>query len=79
LIQALLLRQIVGTTELGHAAAEAYARRKGVSTETFLAGFGNRSARVIMASTSQHCLPIPIRERDGVRIRGDTGIQPLDK
>src|SRR6266536_3250886 len=38
--QALLLRQIVGTTELGHAAAEAYARRKGVSTETFLAGFG---------------------------------------
>ena len=29
--QALLLRQIVGSTELGRAAAEAYARRKGVS------------------------------------------------
>jgi NAD(P)-dependent dehydrogenase (short-subunit alcohol dehydrogenase family) len=38
--QALLVRQIVGATTLGRVAAEAYARRKGVSTETFLAGFG---------------------------------------
>jgi NAD(P)-dependent dehydrogenase (short-subunit alcohol dehydrogenase family) len=38
--QALLVRQIVGATELGRTAAEAYARGKGVSTEEFLAGFG---------------------------------------
>src|SRR6266446_5065357 len=38
--QALLPLQIVGTTQLGRTAAEAYARRKGVSTESFLAGFG---------------------------------------
>jgi NAD(P)-dependent dehydrogenase (short-subunit alcohol dehydrogenase family) len=38
--QALLVRQIVGATELGRAAAEAYARAKGVSTEAFLAGLG---------------------------------------
>src|SRR4051812_28952757 len=38
--QTLLVRQIVGATELGRTAAESYARRKGVSTDTFLAGFG---------------------------------------
>src|SRR5260221_11190389 len=38
--QALLVRQIVGSTVLGHAAAEAYARKKGGTTEAFLAGFG---------------------------------------
>src|ERR1022692_2698240 len=41
--QDLLVRQIVGATDLGRAAAEAYARRKGVSTEAFLAGFGKTS------------------------------------
>jgi NAD(P)-dependent dehydrogenase (short-subunit alcohol dehydrogenase family) len=38
--QALLVKQIVGATELGRVAAEAYARRKKVSAEEFLAGFG---------------------------------------
>src|SRR5262252_649921 len=38
--QALLVRQIVGATELGRVAADAYARAKGVSTEAFLDGFG---------------------------------------
>jgi hypothetical protein len=38
--QALLVPQIVGATELGRTAAEAYARRKGLSTEAFLSGFG---------------------------------------
>jgi NAD(P)-dependent dehydrogenase (short-subunit alcohol dehydrogenase family) len=38
--QALLVRQIVGATELGRVAAEAYARRKKISTEAFLGGFG---------------------------------------
>jgi NAD(P)-dependent dehydrogenase (short-subunit alcohol dehydrogenase family) len=37
---ALVLRQMIGETELGRAAAEAYARRRGVTPEAFLAGFG---------------------------------------
>jgi NAD(P)-dependent dehydrogenase (short-subunit alcohol dehydrogenase family) len=38
--QAILPQQIIGDTELGHTAAEAYAKSKGVSLEAFLAGFG---------------------------------------
>jgi NAD(P)-dependent dehydrogenase (short-subunit alcohol dehydrogenase family) len=38
--QALVPQQIVGETQLGRAAAEAYARQKGVDLATFLAGFG---------------------------------------
>jgi NAD(P)-dependent dehydrogenase (short-subunit alcohol dehydrogenase family) len=38
--QAILPMQIMGDTELGRAAAEAYAKRRGVSLETFFAGFG---------------------------------------
>jgi NAD(P)-dependent dehydrogenase (short-subunit alcohol dehydrogenase family) len=38
--QALLPAQLVGETELGRTAAEAYARRQGITTEAFLAGFG---------------------------------------
>ena len=38
--QAILPQQMIGETELGRAAAEGYARRKGVSPEAFLAGFG---------------------------------------
>lgn len=38
--QAILPQQIIGDTELGRKAAEAYAKRQGVSLEAFLAGFG---------------------------------------
>jgi NAD(P)-dependent dehydrogenase (short-subunit alcohol dehydrogenase family) len=38
--QAIVPMQIIGQTELGRQAAEAYARQKGVSLETYLAGFG---------------------------------------
>jgi NAD(P)-dependent dehydrogenase (short-subunit alcohol dehydrogenase family) len=38
--QALLPQQIVGETDLGRAAAEAYARQRGITIEAFLAGFG---------------------------------------
>ena len=37
---ALLPRQIVGTTELGHAAAAAYAAQQGISKQAFLDRFG---------------------------------------
>ena len=78
--QALLLRQIVGTTELGHAAAEAYARRKGVSTETFLAGFGKSLSPRDYGEQIATLLTDPRYESaTAFGIRGDTGIQPLDK
>jgi len=38
--QAIVPQQIIGDTELGRAAGEAYARSKGVSVEVFFAGFG---------------------------------------
>jgi NAD(P)-dependent dehydrogenase (short-subunit alcohol dehydrogenase family) len=38
--QAIVPQRMIGETELGRAGAEGYARRKGVSVETFLAGFG---------------------------------------
>jgi NAD(P)-dependent dehydrogenase (short-subunit alcohol dehydrogenase family) len=37
---ALLPRQIIGATELGHAAASAYAARQGISEQAFLERFG---------------------------------------
>jgi hypothetical protein len=37
---ALLPRQIIGATELGHNAASAYAAQQGVSEQTFLERFG---------------------------------------
>jgi hypothetical protein len=37
---ALLPRQIIGTTELGHNAASAYAAQQGISEQTFLERFG---------------------------------------
>jgi hypothetical protein len=76
--QALLPHQLVGETDLGRAAAEAYARQKGVSTEAFLAGFGapmppRRYAEQVIA-----ILTAP-RDADGTAfaIKGD-GIQPLE-
>lgn len=38
--QAVIPLQIIGDTDLRHAAAEAYAQQRGVSTSTLLAGFG---------------------------------------
>jgi NAD(P)-dependent dehydrogenase (short-subunit alcohol dehydrogenase family) len=77
--QALLLRQIVGTTELGRTAAEAYALRKGVSTEAFLAGFGSPlSARAYGEHVATVLTNPQYESATAFVIRGDTGIQPLD-
>jgi hypothetical protein len=77
--QALLVRQIVGATELGRAAAEAYARRKGVSTVAFLAGFGKA---LTPQDYGEHVMTLLTEPRfesgTAFAIRGDTGIQPLD-
>jgi NAD(P)-dependent dehydrogenase (short-subunit alcohol dehydrogenase family) len=77
--QALLVRQIVGATELGRAAAEAYARRKGVSTEAFLAGFGKALSPRDYGEHIVALLSEPRYEKPpAFAIRGETGIQPLD-
>lgn len=77
--QALLVRQIVGATELGRIAAEAYARSKGVSTEAFLAGFGKALSPRDYGEHVVALLTDPRYESaPAFAIRGDTGLQPLD-
>jgi NAD(P)-dependent dehydrogenase (short-subunit alcohol dehydrogenase family) len=78
--QALLLRQIIGTTQLGRAAAEAYSRRKGVSLEAYLAGFGKPLSPRDYGEHVATLLTDPRYESaPAFAIRGETGIQPLDK
>ena len=77
--QALVPQQIIGDTELGRAAAEAYARRKGVSTEAFLAGFG---AALTPKKVGEHVVAILTEAKyaTGVAfgLKGDAGIVPLE-
>jgi len=77
--QALLVRQILGATDLGRAAAEAYARRKGVSSEQFLAGFGKALSP---RDYGEHLVTLLTEQKyetgTAFAIRGETGIQPLD-
>jgi hypothetical protein len=77
--QALLLRQLVGATDVGRAAAEAYGRQKGVSTDTYLAGFGTPlSAREYGEHVSTVLTDPTYESVVGLTIRGDAGIQTLD-
>jgi NAD(P)-dependent dehydrogenase (short-subunit alcohol dehydrogenase family) len=69
--QAILPLQIIGDTELGRTAAEAYARIRGVSLETFLASSGAAAAaaqgrRVRRVDPHRSAL----RSRRGVRYEG---------
>ena len=76
--QALLVRQIVGATALGRATAEAYARRKGVSTETFLAGFGKPLSPRDFGEHVVTLLADPQYESaTAFGIRGETGVEML--
>ena len=77
--QALVPQRMIGETELGRAGAEAYAKRKGVSVEALLAGFG---APMPPAAVGAHVVSIltdPQYEA-GVAfgLKGDTGIVSLD-
>jgi len=77
--QALVVRQIVGATELGRAAAEAYGRRKNVSTEAFLAGFGKPLNPRDYGEHVVTLLTDPKYESaTAFGLRGETGIQSLD-
>jgi len=77
--QALVPRQIIGDTELGRAAAEAYAGRKGITFEAFLAGFG---APLTPAQVGEHvaALLTDPRYEAGVAygIKSDLGLHSLD-
>jgi NAD(P)-dependent dehydrogenase (short-subunit alcohol dehydrogenase family) len=77
--QAILPQQIIGDTELGRKAAEAYARRKGVSLEAFLDGFG---APMPPRKVGDHVVSILTDPRyaTGVAfgLKGDRGIVSLD-
>jgi hypothetical protein len=78
-VLALLLRQIVGTTELGRTAADAYARRKGVSTQAFLEGFGTPlTARDYGEHVATALTDHRYETAQALAIRGDSGVQPLD-
>jgi NAD(P)-dependent dehydrogenase (short-subunit alcohol dehydrogenase family) len=76
--QALLPQQIVGETELGRTAAEAYARQRGISTEAFLNSFGEPmpprryGERVITILTDPK-----YADATAFAVKGD-GIRPLE-
>ena len=77
--QAIVPQQIIGDTDLGRKAAETYARRKGVSLEAFLAGFG---APMPPRKVGDHVVAILTdpRHAKGVAfgMKGDHGIVSLD-
>jgi NAD(P)-dependent dehydrogenase (short-subunit alcohol dehydrogenase family) len=77
--QAIVPMQIIGDTGLGRTAAAAYARRKGVSIETFLASFGPPMPPHKVGDNVVSILTDPGYEA-GVAfgMRGDLGIVSLD-
>jgi hypothetical protein len=77
--QAIVPQQIIGDTDLGRKAAETYARRKGVSVEAFLAGFGAPMPPRKVGDNVVAILTDP-RYVNGVAfgMKGDHGIVSLD-
>ena len=78
-VQALVPRQMIGETEHGRIAAEAYAKRRGVSVSEFLAGFGAPLSPKQVGEHVATLLTDPKYE-SGVAyaVKGDTGIVSLD-
>jgi NAD(P)-dependent dehydrogenase (short-subunit alcohol dehydrogenase family) len=76
--QALLVRQIIGSTDLGRSTAEAYAHRKGVTIETFLAGFGKPlSPRDFGEHVIALLTDAKYERTTAFGIRGETGVELL--
>ncbi|HYP91175.1 MAG TPA: SDR family oxidoreductase [Polyangiaceae bacterium] len=77
--QAILPLQIIGETELGRPAAEAYAARRGVSLQAFLAGFGPPLPPRKVGDHVVSLLTDP-RYESGVAfgMKGDRGLVSLD-
>ena len=78
--QAIVPMQIMGDTELGRAAAEAYAKRKGVPVEAFLAGFG--SEQLTARKVGEHVVEILTDPKYAAGVtfglKGAAGIVGLD-
>ncbi|MGH7727656.1 MAG: SDR family NAD(P)-dependent oxidoreductase [Vulcanimicrobiaceae bacterium] len=77
--QAIVPQQIVGETDLGRAAADAYAQSRGVSREAYLAGFG---APLPPRKVGEHVVSILTDPRYAAGLafgmKGDLGIVPLE-
>jgi NAD(P)-dependent dehydrogenase (short-subunit alcohol dehydrogenase family) len=76
--QAVVPLQIVGDTELGRAAAEAYAQRRGISAEALLAGFG---APLLPADYGRYLVDMladpALRRVPVLSVKGDVGVRPM--
>jgi NAD(P)-dependent dehydrogenase (short-subunit alcohol dehydrogenase family) len=78
-VQAVVPSQMIGDTEHGRQAAEAYAKKKGVSISEFLAGFG---APMSPEQVGEHVVTLlsDPKYENGIAysLKGDTGIMSLD-
>jgi NAD(P)-dependent dehydrogenase (short-subunit alcohol dehydrogenase family) len=76
--QAVVPMQIVGETELGRVAAEAYARRRGTSVEALLAGFGAPLPPADYGRYLVDMLTDPALRRVPVlSVKGGVGVRPM--
>jgi len=77
--QAIVPRQMVGATDHGRTCAEAYAKKKGITTEAFLAGFGKPMSPREFGQHVVRILTEPQFETTtALGVKGDTGIVALD-
>jgi NAD(P)-dependent dehydrogenase (short-subunit alcohol dehydrogenase family) len=77
--QALVQMQIIGDTGNGEKAGAAYAKKKGVSLEAFLAGFGTPlTARQIGDHVTTILTDVRYETGAAYSLKGDSGIQPLE-
>lgn len=78
--QAVLPLQIIGDTDLGRAAAEAYARRRGVTPAALLAGFGAALSPADYGRYLTAMLADPAMRREPVlTVKGGVGVRPLSR
>jgi hypothetical protein len=76
--QAVVPLQIVGDTELGRAAADAYAQRRGISMEALLAGFGAPLPPADYGRYLVDMLADPALRRVPVlSVKGGVGVRPM--
>jgi hypothetical protein len=77
--QSLAPLQVSGDTDLGRNAAEAYAKRKGISTEAFLAAFGKPMTPQLFGELVVTILTDECHEKGtAFGLKGDTGVTSLD-
>ena len=76
--QTVVPMQMIGDTGVGDAAARAYATRRGITPETFLAGFGAALTARQFGEHVADLLADPChRTPRAFTIKGDTGLSPL--